>query len=503
MEDFWSRARRMQGPMLTFGTANTPDWGSNPYGAQQSPYTLYSPPVPNGQIGPSGPAGAYPPQPTTNWGQVPQWTGTAAYPQSGGPWQSAPPASPYGADVNYQRTRDTTVSGGGDDPWGLDPKTAPPPQADTGGARTGLGQPNQPPTPSGTIPPTAGQAKVTVNQDGSWTLPNGVVIPGSTRTTINVNGKQVALPVYWNGGTWRGDNNGHPEDALSMLARRLIDAERRGLNASDPNVIYDEIARLRDDIMSDGINPNDLERLTGITGLHEFVRGKVDAAGKPVGTVAPPGATGSGPTVPGTPGAPGADGAGAAPGTGSAPGAGGDPQYDLFLQQDKAARLAALMDRVGLGTPMRQRGVYGKAVGGALSDLLDPWVQTQGIGGGDVSDISGLIDQFAGRFNAGGGGVASVASDARNAARQAAGNPTYTQGLDDPEIIAMLKGFNQLGSVGYNPWMQRAYGNLQDDSVFEFYNAVNQQARGGGDPAGIRYLPYIQRNPLYGFLTGQ
>jgi hypothetical protein len=185
-----------------------------------------------------------------------------------------------------------------------------------------------------------------------------------------------------------------------------------------------------------------------------------------------------------------------------APPGGSLPQYDIALQQDEALRRAALMNRLGLGTPQRQRSVWGGAVGGTLGQLFDPWMQTQGIGGGDVSNLSGLLDQFVSRFQDGGGGLASVAGDARNAAAQALGNPAFA-GLKDPELIAMLKAFGQLGNITSNDWLQRAYGGLQDDSVFDLYSQIDQAARGGLDPASVNYLDVIQQNPLYGFLTGR
>jgi hypothetical protein len=185
-----------------------------------------------------------------------------------------------------------------------------------------------------------------------------------------------------------------------------------------------------------------------------------------------------------------------------APPGGSLPQYDIALQQDEALRRAALMNRLGLGTPQRQRSVWGGAVGGTLGQLFDPWMQTQGIGGGDVSNLSGLLDQFVSRFQDGGGGLASVAGDARTAASQAIGDPRFS-GLKDPELIAMLKAFSQLGNITSNDWLQRAYGNLQDDSVFDLYSQIDQAARQGQDPASVNYLGILQDNPLYGFLTGR
>jgi len=181
----------------------------------------------------------------------------------------------------------------------------------------------------------------------------------------------------------------------------------------------------------------------------------------------------------------------------------GAGQYNAYLLKDKAARMSALLGRLGLGDPMRQRSVFGSAVGGQLGKLLDPWMQTQGMAGGNVADNqSSLIDQFVNKFNTGGGGMGSVAADASNAARIASSDPKYAS-LEDPELIAMLQGFSQLANLPQNPWMQRAYGNIQDDSVANFYGKVDQAAKGGGDPASVRYLNTIKSNPIFSFLTGQ
>lgn len=199
-------------------------------------------------------------------------------------------------------------------------------------------------------------------------------------------------------------------------------------------------------------------------------------------------------------------GAGAAAGAAAAGAAGqtgqGNPQYDTYLAESKAGRLAALMQRLGLADPMRQRSVYGSAVGGRLSQVLDPWMQTQGLGGGDVSGVSGMIDKFVGNFRNGGGGMGAIAGDARTGLQTVMSDPRYAA-LEDPEVIALIQGISQLANINQNEWLQRAYGNIQDDSVGGFYGAINQAARNGGDPASIRYLPHIKNNPLYNFMTGR
>ena len=346
--------------------------------------------------------------------------------------------------------------------------------------------------------------KVVKNTDGSWTLPNGTVIPANTATTINVNGQQVALPVYWNGGTYRFNLDGHQEDALTFLARRLTDAANRGQNVQDPNVIYDNLARIRDDMRAAGVADADLERLSGITGLHEFVRGnQVDA------NYTPPAAPG---TAPGTPAAPAAPGGTAVsvPGLdptngggqgGVTPGGSGNPQYNLDLQGNEVLRTAALLQRLGLGSPMAQSNMLGATRAQRATQLLDPWMQTQGMTGGNVADnFSSLMDKFVGYLTQS-GGMGAIAGDARAAAQALPGNPLFANAPDN-ETIGMLKGFNQLANLPMNPWLQRAYGNLQDQSIAQYGNKLNEAAQ-GGLPLDFNYLGYIQQNPLFQFLTGQ
>lgn len=180
-----------------------------------------------------------------------------------------------------------------------------------------------------------------------------------------------------------------------------------------------------------------------------------------------------------------------------------NPQYNNYLMNNKAGRMAALMARLGFGNPMRSRSVFGSTVGGRLGKMLDPWIDTQGIAGGNVADnYSGLIDKFVGNFENGGGGMGAIAGDAQNAARTIASDPRYSN-MEDPELIAMLQSMSQLANSTQNEWLQRAYGNVQDDSVQDFYTTVDKAAQSGGDPAGIRYLPYVRQNPLFAFLTGQ
>lgn len=327
--------------------------------------------------------------------------------------------------------------------------------------------------------------------DGKQWTGGGPVAAGSNvmgasgmKTTTGYDARKDTNLYEFNG-VANSESNWHRVNRWAM-----DNARDRGM---DPQAAYNAaLARLKYEAQAAGRDLNTLG--FDLTNVQAAPQGAAGAGQAPQ--------TGQSPQTGGTPVADPNGGGGAVP---PVPGAGGvsNPQYNLFLQKDKAARMAALLDRLGLGDPMRQRSVFGSAVGGTLGQVLDPWMQTQGMAGGNVTDnFSNLIDKFVGNFKGGGGGMGAIAGDAANAARIASTDPRYTS-LEDPEMIALLQGFSQLANLPQNEWLQRAYGNMQDDSVSNFYGQVNKAAQNGGDPASIRYLQTIKSNPLFGFLTGQ
>lgn len=188
------------------------------------------------------------------------------------------------------------------------------------------------------------------------------------------------------------------------------------------------------------------------------------------------------------------------------PGGQGSTDYNLYLQNNKVGRMAELLTRLGLGTPQRQRSFVGSTLANTYTDLFDPWMQTQGIGGGNVADnFSNLMDNFVGKMQ-GSGGMGAIANDANAAIRAIAqGGSPYAQGLGDTELFGLLKGFNQLANTPMNPWMQQAYGNLSDDALFNFAQQQGQRLKTGGVDQGTAQtlLQFLQADPRYGFLTGQ
>lgn len=299
-----------------------------------------------------------------------------------------------------------------------------------------------------------------------------------------------------------------------------LDTGRYELNGQQVETAWSRVLRKAQDAVAD----QGLDWETAFKNALNLVNQEAAAQGKTTGfgkewakkpeaaaAAAPPtpGATAPPPvTPPGTPAAP--DGKetpkvnviDAGNGGGNTPGV-TDPKYNMLLMGDKAARTAALLQRLGLGDPMRQRSVYGQAVGGQLTQLLDPWMKTQGLGGGNVADnFSDLIDKYTGYFNQGGGGMGAIANDARSGLGTVMGDSKFGA-LDDDEHIAMIQTLNELADLPKNSWLRKALGNIMDDSVGQFYAGVDQRARAGQDPAGFRYLPFIKGDPRYAFMTGR
>jgi hypothetical protein len=186
---------------------------------------------------------------------------------------------------------------------------------------------------------------------------------------------------------------------------------------------------------------------------------------------------------------------------GQQPGSGTNPQYNLDLRDNKVVRMAALLDRLGLGSPMAQSNMLGGDRANRAMQLFDPWMQTQGIAGGNVADnFSGLMDKFVGYLQ-NSGGMGAIANDASSAARTVMTDPRFATQPDE-EMMSLLQGFSQLANLPGNEWLQRAFGNIQDQSVGQYGQLLNQASH-DKKPLDFNYMGYIKKDPIYGFLTGQ
>lgn len=194
----------------------------------------------------------------------------------------------------------------------------------------------------------------------------------------------------------------------------------------------------------------------------------------------------------------GAGGAGGAGGTGT----GANGSYDLQLQTDKARRMAALFQALGLGSGQQQRSWAGSNLMNIAQSLFDPWSQTQGLDGSSPTTMD-MIGQFAQYMGAGGGGAGSIRSDASNAISRLAGGAGALGGLGDRELLPLLQTMSGLAHTGQNKIMQTGYGNLADEATGQYMNQLNATDAAGGNSADLSVLKFLQDNPTYRFLVGR
>jgi hypothetical protein len=174
------------------------------------------------------------------------------------------------------------------------------------------------------------------------------------------------------------------------------------------------------------------------------------------------------------------------------------------LAGNPAARAAALLQRLGLGSLAAQHSMVGQAVANQ-AEMFDPWLRTQGLDASGqplMDNIGGLIDQFAQRMR-GPGFYAGVANDARKGLGTVFGggnsllNP---QEMDPSELDSFLQGFNNLIYEGANPYLRQAYGRRANDAIGQYGSAALDAA---GRGQFLPYADYLQGDPRFRFLTGR
>lgn len=474
VDSFWQRVRQSQGPRLDFGSFLYDDWGDVPGRSEAG--QLYSP---------GNPTGAKPGDAT--------WPGSVLYTGNG-------------------NTNTTSVpAGSGVGVGALGPLV-------TGQARTGTGQSGQGQVGGAGVVGTFNGAttaggSLPFKMPGGWNPagnkysynfgpPPPTGDPGSYLYNIGYkSGQDTHLHRY---STNPDGSGGHTQNNFHRVygwMNAIAKANGYGDIAEVPREWLPQIAsyaigRLKTDYEKAGADWNQ-------SGFAVADRSLAGAAGNtaqggntvvsPLNSQGQPGmASGAPPTAPGA--------------QMGQPGGQGSTDYNLYLQNNKVGRMAELLTRLGLGTPQRQRSFVGSTLANTYTDLFDPWMQTQGIGGGNVADnFSNLMDNFVGKMQ-GSGGMGAIANDANAAIRAIAqGGSPYAQGLGDTELFGLLKGFNQLANTPMNPWMQQAYGNLSDDALFNFAQQQGQRLKTGGVDQGTAQtlLQFLQSDPRYGFLTGQ
>ena len=191
------------------------------------------------------------------------------------------------------------------------------------------------------------------------------------------------------------------------------------------------------------------------------------------------------------------------------PQTGGGGLYNQYVGQDKAARMAALLDRLGLGDLAAQYSGAGQVISNVATRMFDPWLTTQGMdpnGAPMMDNVTGLMDQFVNRMK-GPGFYQGVANDAR------AGLANFTGGKNpmlDPrampvnELQQLLEGFNSMiyGDLsGSNPWIQQAFGRRANDALGQYKRAELAGMQGGG--GYLNYYDFLQGDPRFQFMVGR
>jgi hypothetical protein len=187
---------------------------------------------------------------------------------------------------------------------------------------------------------------------------------------------------------------------------------------------------------------------------------------------------------------------------GGGTGTGVNGGYDLALQTDKARRMAALFQALGIGSPQQQRSWAGSNMMNIAQSLFDPWSQTQGLNG-TTPTMQDMIAQFGRYMGAGGGGAASIRGDAANAIQKLGSGQGPLGARPDQEMLALLQSLSGLAHTGQNKLLQTGYGNLADEATGQYANAMNAVDRAGGNTADLSILKFLQDNPTYRFLVGR
>jgi hypothetical protein len=316
------------------------------------------------------------------------------------------------------------------------------------GTRT-MDNPQQPWTP--------GVGTRTADNPGGGTAeggPNPAKTGGPT-TTIDVNGAKVVLPIGWSGtpGTFRFNLNGHQEDALTFLARRLTDAQKRGLNVQDPAVVYDEIARIRDDMIASGVRPEDVDTASGMAGLSKFVRGQQPG---PDGRPAAPTPTPTPGTPAPTPGTPTPT-----PTPTPAPGGGIFPSEVEIEAARKDAAAAQAAYRTAAGYQGRDKSAYGQYREQQMGQAIQAYLTMLGAGGpgGNPVDMAnqGLTQMIQNQRSGHG-----IGGQLRQQAEQMLGQDL--SGFDDAQLLQMFGAAQSAGGFGLGPFAQFALDNAYGDA---------------------------------------
>ena len=206
----------------------------------------------------------------------------------------------------------------------------------------------------------------------------------------------------------------------------------------------------------------------------------------------------------------------AAPGQQLGQPTGGGGLYNTYIGQDKAARMAALLERLGLSDPAAQYSGAGKVISGLATRMFDPWLTTQGMdpnGAPLMDNVTGMLDTFVSRMKGPGfyQGIRNDAAAGLDRLMGGASGPGVPGGpgfdprrMDVAELQQLLSGFNELinGELsGINPWLAQAYGNRPNEALGQYKQAEQRMMADTGQY--LNYYDFLQSDPRYQFLIGR
>lgn len=186
------------------------------------------------------------------------------------------------------------------------------------------------------------------------------------------------------------------------------------------------------------------------------------------------------------------------PPAGGTPGVGDTGPFAVNMQ-DKAFRVAQLLKALGLDTMDKRLSYGGSNVAAMAPGVFDAWTPTQGLTAGQgmppVQDWTALLKNFAQTFNSQGamGQFQQAGQNALNTITQ----PGFAQGIADPELMKLIQGFEALVNMPANDIVRNQRNTVADQGIAQF---LQQPGVAEGTQ---RFLPYLQGNPMFNFLTGR
>lgn len=204
-------------------------------------------------------------------------------------------------------------------------------------------------------------------------------------------------------------------------------------------------------------------------------------------------------------------GQGLVAGAQAAAGGQGDPlNYNVQLQKDKASRVNALLQALGLGSPSAQHSRVGGVLSNFYSGIMDPYLSARGLAAGGrpgempMDNLGGMISDLA-RLGNQAGGFGQIRDVAQGGINAMLGQDMSS--LDESDVQNIVSQFSALRNSGLAPILQQLYGNQLDDSMGQLVNYQDQGLKAGNTAqATTRWLDYLKNAPnsgVYNFLTGR